>query len=137
MNGRRRIPWGEIARLAVLALVVVLPRVLFLDADPPGDLHVHFITDEGWWAHNARQQALFGRWIMDDHNPPLWSTPAYSFLLWLFYQALGVGLYQTRLLSGLAGAFDLLRGVRVRAARGLAPGRLRLRAGAGARATSC
>jgi 4-amino-4-deoxy-L-arabinose transferase-like glycosyltransferase len=105
LNGRRRIPWGEIGRLAALALVVVLPRVLFLDADPPGNLHIHFITDEGWWAHNARQQALFGRWIMDDHNPPLWSTPAYSFLLWLFYRVLGVGLYQTRLLSGLAGAF--------------------------------
>ena len=103
MSGRRRIPWGEIARLAALALVVILPRMLFLDADPPGDLHIHFITDEGWWAHNARQQALFGRWIMDDHNSPLWSTPAYSFLLWLVYKVLGVGLYQTRLLSGLAG----------------------------------
>lgn len=104
MNGRRRVPWGEIARLAALALAVILPRVLFLDADPPGNLHIHFITDEGWWAHNARQQALFGHWIMDDHNPPLWSTPAYSFLLWLVYRVLGVGLYQTRLLSGLAGA---------------------------------
>jgi 4-amino-4-deoxy-L-arabinose transferase-like glycosyltransferase len=104
LSGRPRISWGEIARLAALALVVILPRVLFLDADPPGDLHVHFITDEGWWAHNARQQALFGRWIMDDHNPPLWSTPVYSFLLWLVYEVLGVGLYQTRLLSGLAGA---------------------------------
>jgi 4-amino-4-deoxy-L-arabinose transferase-like glycosyltransferase len=103
LSGRRRIPWSEIARLAVLAVVVILPRVLFLDADPPWDLHIHFITDEGWWAHNARQQALFGRWIMDDHNPPLWSTPVYSFLLWLVYQVLGVGLYQTRLLSGLAG----------------------------------
>jgi 4-amino-4-deoxy-L-arabinose transferase-like glycosyltransferase len=103
LNGRRRIPWGEIARLAVLALVVILPRVLFLDADPPRDFHIHFITDEGWWAHNARQQALFGHWIMDDHNSPLWSTPVYSFLLWLVYQVLGVGLYQTRLLSGLAG----------------------------------
>ena len=105
MSGRRPVPWGEIVRLAVLAVVVILPRVLFLDADPPGNLHVHFITDEGWWAHNARQQALFGHWIMDDHNPPLWSTPAYTLLLWLFYKALGVGLYQTRLLSGLAGAF--------------------------------
>ncbi len=101
--GRRRIPWGEIARLAVLALVVVLPRVLFLDADPPGDLHIHFITDEGWWAHNARQRVLFGHWIMDDHNPPLWSTPVYSYLLWLVYQAFGVGLWQTRVLSALAG----------------------------------
>ena len=103
MSGRRRIPWGEIARLAVLALVVILPRVLFLGADPPGDLHIHFITDEGWWAHNARQQALFGHWMMDDHNPPLWSTPVYSYLLWLVYRVLGVGLYQTRLLSALAG----------------------------------
>jgi 4-amino-4-deoxy-L-arabinose transferase-like glycosyltransferase len=104
MSTRRSLPWGEIVRLAILVLVVVLPRVLFLDADPPGDLHIHFITDEGWWAHNARQQALFGHWIMDDHNPPLWSTPAYSFLLWMVYQVLGVGLYQTRLLSGVAGA---------------------------------
>jgi len=103
MSGRRPFPWGECARLALLAVVAVLPRVLGLDADPPGNLHIHFITDEGWWAHNARQAALFGHWIMDDHNPPLWSTPAYSFLLWLVYKVAGVGLWQTRLLSGLAG----------------------------------
>jgi len=41
---------------------------------------------------------------MDEHNPPLWSTPAYSFLLWLVYEAFGVGLWQTRLLSALGGA---------------------------------
>ena len=103
MSRLRAVPWGELARLAALVLIAGLPRLLFLDADPPADLHVHFITDEGWWAHNARQAALFGRWIMDDHNSPLWSAPAYSFLLWLVYRIAGVGLYQTRLLSGLAG----------------------------------
>jgi 4-amino-4-deoxy-L-arabinose transferase-like glycosyltransferase len=94
---------AELAGLLVLALVVVLPRLVALDADPPGDLHIHFITDEGWWAHNARQCALFGHWIMDEHNPPLYSTPLYSLLLWLVYKLAGVGFYSTRLLSGLAG----------------------------------
>ncbi len=101
-------PWAPWARaewlqLLVLALVIALPRLFALDADPPGDLHLHFITDEGWWAHNARQHALFGRWIMDEHNPPLYSTPLYTLLLSWVYALLGVGFYATRLLSGLSG----------------------------------
>jgi len=88
--------------LALLALVAAL-RMFALDADPPGDMHIHFITDEGWWAHNARQRALFGRWIMDEHNPPLYTAPVHSYLLWLAYEAFGVGLWQTRLLSAISG----------------------------------
>lgn len=91
-----------------LALVVVAPRLLFLDADPPQDMHVHFVTDEGWWAHNARQRALFGRWILDEHNPPLFLAPVHSGVLFATYEAFGVGLRQTRLPSAVAGILTCL-----------------------------
>lgn len=109
--------WTEgITPWLIVALVATLPRLLFLDADPPPGLGAAFLTDEGWWSHNARQWALFGEWIMDEQNLPIYSTPAYTFVLGLIYKLLGVGFFQTRLLSALSGAatclvlYGMLRG---------------------------
>lgn len=84
--------------------MALLPRLLFLGADPPQDMHEHFFTDEAWWAHNARNHALFGRWIMDDHNPPLYGAPLYTAVLRGVYHLLGTGLVPTRLLAAISGA---------------------------------
>lgn len=89
--------------LGVLAVALV-PRLLFLGADPPQDMHEHFFTDEAWWAHNARNHALFGRWIMDDHNPPMYGAPLYTAVLRGVYGLVGTGLVPTRLLAALSGA---------------------------------
>ncbi len=97
--------------------VALLPRLLFLGADPPQDMHEHFFTDEAWWAHNARNHALFGRWIMDDHNPPLYGAPLYTAVLRGVYGLLGTGLVPTRLLAALSGALAcvvLYLGLRLR-----------------------
>lgn len=106
-------------------VVALVPRLLFLGADPPQDMHEHFFTDEAWWAHNARNHALFGRWIMDDHNPPLYGAPLYTAVLRGVYGLLGTGLVPTRLLAALSGALAcvvLYLGLRARHARSEALG---------------
>jgi 4-amino-4-deoxy-L-arabinose transferase-like glycosyltransferase len=106
MTSLRSRPWTGDA-LAILALVVftLLPRVIYLGADPPVDFQMGFMPDEGAWAHNARQHVLFGRWIMDEHNPGIFATPLYSLALSLLYRLIGIGLVETRLLSALSGFF--------------------------------
>ncbi len=92
--------------LAVLMLLVLAgaPRLLQLEADHPVEVSPAPITaDEGWWAQNARQHALFGRWTMDDHNPALYVAPVYTVALRAVYAVAGVGIWQTRLLSAVAG----------------------------------
>ena len=97
-GGRR-----ELAVLAGLLVLLAVPRLVHLDADPPPGLMLDYLTDEGWWAHNARDHALFGRWIMDDHNEALFWAPLYTGALRLMYAVTGVGLVPTRLLAALAG----------------------------------
>lgn len=87
-----------------LLLLALVPRLLFLSADPPQDMHEHFLTDEAWWAHNARNHALFGRWILDDHNPPLYGAPLFTWTLRGVYALTGTGLVPTRLLAAVSGA---------------------------------
>ncbi|MAE96970.1 MAG: hypothetical protein CL910_20160 [Deltaproteobacteria bacterium] len=89
------------APLALLA-VVGLSRLWALDADPAGFVHAHVVTDEGWWAHNARNFLLAGHWILDEHNPPLWLAPLHTLLVWASHAALGPSLWATRLPSALA-----------------------------------
>ncbi len=99
-------PWRgrkDWVALLVLVVLVLLPRLVALAADPPRDLESNWIFDEGWWAHNARNVVLFGHWIRDQHNPAFFLTPLYSVTLALVYRVAGIGLAQTRLLSGVAG----------------------------------
>ena len=43
----------------IIFLVAVFLRLAFLDADPPSTVDLQFISDEGWWVHNARNKQLF------------------------------------------------------------------------------
>ncbi len=91
-------------RLPLLLFAVLLAaRALFPDADPPGNVHYHFITDEGGWAHNARLHFLLGRWVVDEDAVPLAAAPLYTVTLRAIYGRLGSGLAQTRLPSSLGG----------------------------------
>lgn len=82
-------------------------RLLALEADPPAGLEDAFITDEGWWAHNARNHAHFGHWITDDFNQALFATPVYTLLVRASFAVFGVGLGAARLVSALAGIATL------------------------------
>ena len=97
-------PWVPDA-LAILALIALalLPRLIFLGADPPVDFQMGYLPDEGAWAHNARNHVLFGRWIMDEHNPGIFAAPLYTLALDILYRVIGIGLVETRLLSALSG----------------------------------
>lgn len=95
----------DLLALTLVVLLALVPRVVVLGADPPARVLGAFLSDEGWWAQNARQHLLFGKWVMSEHNAALFAAPAYTAALRLNYQIAGTGLAQTRLLSALAGAF--------------------------------
>ncbi len=94
--------------LAVVLLTASAFRFIALEADPPSTVHGHFITDEGWWAFNARNHALFGQWVLDEYNPGYYAAPVYSFLLRLNYALAGVGLVQTRMVTAAAGLVSII-----------------------------
>jgi 4-amino-4-deoxy-L-arabinose transferase-like glycosyltransferase len=108
--------------LATLLLALFL-RAVFPLADPPW-LSPIGITwhDEGVWAHNARNNALFGAWRVDEWNP-MYVSPVFTGLEYLSFTIFGVGLWQARLVSILAGTGGVLAmalGLRAIASPGVA-----------------
>ncbi len=91
---------------AAIALVAA-SRLIHLDADPAGVVGGEFLTDEGWYALNARNHALFGRWILDQHNVALVLCPLHTFALRTSYALFGVDLWSTRLPGALASALTI------------------------------
>ena len=95
----------------VIPIVVILSgiiRLLYLDMDPPQFMGLHFICDEGWWIHNARNKMLFGQWIMDEFNQSLLASPIFCMGTYLFYKFLGVGIASSRIFPALCGFFSIL-----------------------------
>ena len=86
----------------ILALALLL-RVVNLDADPSALIGRDFITDEGWWAHNARNALLFGQWRTDDYNLGLYSASLYNIVIYVVFRLLGVSFTTLRLVPALAG----------------------------------
>lgn len=103
-----------------LAVFVILAGALFLrivnlDADPSALISRDFITDEGWWAHNARNAFFYGQWRIDEYNLGLYSASLYNFLLYFTFKLFGISFTTARLLSAVCGwltvifVFDLVR----------------------------
>jgi len=103
MPARRGPGWGEVALLALLVVFLTALHLLQLESDPPGAVQRHFVTDEGWWAHDARLHYLFGSWSPDDHNVALMWAPLFTGALRLVFGIAGEGLVQLRLLSVASG----------------------------------
>ena len=78
-------------------------RVINLDADPSALISRDFITDEGWWAHNARNAVLYGQWRIDDHNLGLYSAYLYNVLLYFTFKLFGISFTTLRLLPAVCG----------------------------------
>ena len=88
--------------LATLLLALAL-RAVFPVADPPWLAPIGITWhDEGVWAHNARNKALFGQWQLDQWNP-MYVSPVFTGLEYLSFSVFGVGLWQARLVSVVAG----------------------------------
>ena len=106
---------GPIAILAGIALLALAVRAAFPLADPPWHSPLGITWhDEGVWAHNARNKALFGEWRADAWNP-MYVSPVFTTLEYLSFTIFGVGLWQARLVSmaaGVASAIALTAGLR-------------------------
>ena len=83
--------------LATLLLALAL-RAVFPVADPPWLAPIGITWhDEGVWAHNARNKALFGQWQLDQWNP-MFVSPVFTGLEYLELSAL-----RRRAMAGAAG----------------------------------
>jgi 4-amino-4-deoxy-L-arabinose transferase-like glycosyltransferase len=97
------------AQLLTLVLILAAAlRAVFPTADPPWNPSVGVVWhDEGAWTHNARNKALYGAWIQDAWNP-IYIAPVFTGLEYLSFVSFGVGLWQARLVSEVAGLVSVL-----------------------------
>ncbi len=93
----------HIVWIALLLVSGTWLRMRALDQDPPASMELHFVCDEGWWVHNARNMALFDRWIVDDFNQSLLASPTFCLSVYKLYTIFGVSLASSRLASALSG----------------------------------
>ena len=91
MNKFKRFP---VFRLVLLIALVV--RLFQLSADMP--LYISPCADEGIYVHNARNQVLFGEWVLDDWNN-MYISPIFNYFVYLSFSLFGVGFVQARLVS--------------------------------------
>jgi 4-amino-4-deoxy-L-arabinose transferase-like glycosyltransferase len=102
--GARHFAWW----LLLITLAALALRLSFPTADPPWTTTVGIVWhDEGAWVHNARNQALFGRWSEDAWNP-MYIAPVFTGLEYLSFALFGVGLWQARLVSELTGVASVV-----------------------------
>ena len=95
-----------LALLIVLAIGAAL-RTVWLTADPPWYPTVGVVWhDEGAWVHNARNKALFGAWRQDEWNP-MYVAPVFTAAEYASFRAFGVGTWQARLVSAVAGTISV------------------------------
>ncbi len=94
--------------LLIIILGAFFLRFIALDADPPPSVGLHFTCDEGWWVHNARNQVLFGQWVMDEFNQSLLVSPTFCVAVAQAYSMFGVSLASSRIVPALSGFLALL-----------------------------
>lgn len=87
----------------IILFGIALSRLIYLSADPPQFLPSSVIGDEGYWVHNARLSALFGRAFTDDFVEDVNIAPFLSFMLRISFALFGVGFWQARLVPALFG----------------------------------
>jgi 4-amino-4-deoxy-L-arabinose transferase-like glycosyltransferase len=104
----------DMARRPFVAMFVIvlaagaLQRGLFPTADAPWNPPVGIVWhDEGAWVHNARNKALFGQWSEDQWNP-MYIAPVFTGLEYVSFRALGVGVWQARLVPEILGLASVL-----------------------------
>lgn len=100
--------WRTPCLLAGLLAGLLTCRLWFLGADPHWSTEDAFITDEGFWVHNARNRVVLGRWVVDEFNQGLSTAPLYSLTTAGVFRLVGVGLRQARLGSAVCGALGVL-----------------------------
>jgi 4-amino-4-deoxy-L-arabinose transferase-like glycosyltransferase len=96
------------ACLLLILIGAALMRGLFPTADPPWNPSVGVVWhDEGAWVHNARNKALFGSWRQDNWNP-VYIAPVFTAAEYVSFATFGVGVWQARLVSEVAGVASVV-----------------------------
>ncbi len=108
MNRTKKLLFHPRTFLILILLISGLLRFIHLDLDPPLQMGLHFISDEGWWVHNARNKALFGEWVLDDFNQSLLVSPLFCFATWVVYHFAGVSILTSRIVPALSGLLSVL-----------------------------
>jgi hypothetical protein len=92
----------------VILVAGAAARMSWLTSDPAVAGGVGVVWhDEGAWAHNARNRALWGVWRTDDWNP-VYVAPVFTALEYASFRAFGVGTWQARAVSVAAGLVAIL-----------------------------
>lgn len=91
----------------VILVGIALSRLFYLSADPPEFLPSSVIGDEGYWVHNARLSALFGRAFTDDFVEDVNVAPFLSLMLRASFAVFGVGFWQARLVPAVFGVLSI------------------------------
>jgi len=93
-----------LSRQTILAVLILLLgfcfRAMHLTGDAPaGDISRSgvFYTDEGTYAHNAVNKALFGTWFLRDDYNAVANVPVFSLFQYATMKVLGIGLVPIRL----------------------------------------
>ena len=85
-----------VALLLIVFAAAGALRIAWLTADPPANPAIGIVWhDEGAWAHNARNRALWGTWRTDEWNP-VFVAPVFTALEYGAFRAFGVGTWQAR-----------------------------------------
>ena len=93
------------AGIALALLLGAALRLVWLTADPPAHGAVGIVWhDEGAWAHNARNRALWGTWRTDAWNP-VFVAPVFTALEYAAFREFGVGTWQARVVPAASGLF--------------------------------
>ena len=88
--------------------LMVFLRLIHLESDPSFLMNRAFITDEGWWVHNARNAVLFGKWIIDEFNQALYIAPLFSIIEYSVFKILGVSIFSARLAPAVTGSISII-----------------------------
>lgn len=94
--------------ISLLVIFVVL-HLARLTSDPPKNLSWGRgpFTDEGFYSHNARNKALFGKWSLDDYNY-YYISPVTSLSNYLAFRYGGIKYSSIRFLAMVFGFFSVL-----------------------------
>lgn len=90
----------------VIAIGIII-RFLNLEADPPFWME-HWITDEAFYVHNARNKFIFDTWVLDKINHGLFFCPLWTSSLLGIFKIFGISFFSIRVLSSFFGGITLV-----------------------------
>jgi len=106
LSGNRRV---YLLGIVVLFLFLFTLRAVHPTADPPSRLSWSggLFGDEPAYAHNARNKAVFGKWVLDEWNPFLYN-PILTLCDYLSFKTFGTGFFALRMVPLFWGLLSII-----------------------------